>query len=207
MLLTKYSHACVRIEDGEKSLLIDPGCWTEPEAFAGVRAVLITHGHHDHVDHELLAAARKADPALEVFAPEDVAAELGGDANPLTAGERFEAGGFAVHAVGGRHAQVIDNHPDCSNLGYLVDGLYHPGDSLDEPDEPVRTLLLPSSGPWLTMRGALELVRALRPARTVPIHDAYLSERGAANFDGWLDGEAGTRYTRLALGESAPLDA
>ncbi|OKJ05655.1 MBL fold metallo-hydrolase [Kitasatospora sp. CB01950] len=206
MLLTKYAHACVRIEDGEKSVLIDPGCWTVPEAFEGVRAVLITHGHADHLDDELLAAARNAAPALQVFAPQDVAAELGDYVRPLTVGERFEAGGFAVRAVGGRHAQVIDNHPDCPNLGYLVEGVYHPGDSLHVPDEEVRALLLPASGPWLTMRGAIEMVRAVRPERTFPIHDANLSEIGMANFDGWLGEEADTRYARIAIGGSAPLD-
>ncbi|MGW4378704.1 MBL fold metallo-hydrolase [Kitasatospora sp. NPDC004531] len=206
MLLTKYTHACVRIEDGEKSVLIDPGCWTAPEAFAGVRAVLITHGHDDHVDRDLLAAARAADPALEVFAPQDVAAQLGGGVGVVETGERFEAGGFAVRAVGGRHAQVIDNHPDCQNLGYLVEGVYHPGDSLDRPDEDLRALLLPASGPWLTLRGALELVRAVRPERTFPIHDANLSEIGMANFDGWLGGEKDTRYARIAIGGSTRLD-
>ncbi|MFD7641535.1 MBL fold metallo-hydrolase [Kitasatospora sp. NPDC059795] len=206
MLLTKYAHACVRIEDGEKSVLIDPGCWTAPEAFEGVRAVLITHGHADHLDDDLLAAARKAAPALQVFAPQDVADELGDGVRPLTVGEQFEAGGFAVRAVGGRHAQVIDNHPDCPNLGYLVEGVYHPGDSLHVPDEEVRALLLPASGPWMTMRGAIEMVRAVRPERTFPIHDANLSEIGMANFDGWLGEEAGTRYARIAIGGSAPLD-
>ncbi|MFF0297365.1 MBL fold metallo-hydrolase [Kitasatospora sp. NPDC004614] len=206
MLLRKYAHACVRIEDDEKkSVLIDPGCWTAPEAFAGVRAVLITHGHRDHLDHELLAAARKADPALEVFAPEDVAAELGDGVRALAVGERFEAGGFAVRAVGGRHAQVIDNHPDCPNLGYLVEGVYHPGDSLHVPDQEVHALLLPTTGPWLTMRGAIEMVRAVRPGQVVPIHDAYHSEAGRENFDGWLDGEADARYTRIAVGESVRL--
>ncbi|KDN80968.1 MBL fold metallo-hydrolase [Kitasatospora cheerisanensis] len=207
MLLTKYAHACVRVEDGEKSVLIDPGCWTEPEAFTGVRAVLITHGHSDHVDAELLAAARVSNPALEVYAPKDVADELGGAVHAVGLGERFEAGGFAVRAVGGRHAVTIDDLPDCPNLGYLLDGLYHPGDSLHVPDEEVRALLLPSSGPWLGLRAAIEMVRAVRPERTFPIHDANHSEIGMANFDGWLGREEDTtRYARIALGESARLD-
>ncbi|MFK0191675.1 MBL fold metallo-hydrolase [Kitasatospora sp. NPDC090308] len=218
MRLTKYAHACVRIDspDGERSVLIDPGCWTEPEAFHGVRAVLYTHAHADHLDEGLLAAARAADPGLEVYTHPELAAELAGHPalaglppTAVRAGEGFEAGGFAVRAVGGRHAQVIDEYPDCANLGYLVEGVYHPGDALHVPHGPgedVRALLLPASGPWLSLREAIEMVRAIRPERTFPIHDANLSAIGAENFDGWLGGEAATRYARIALRESAVLD-
>ncbi len=221
MRLTKYAHACVRIDspDGDRSVLIDPGCWTESKAFDGVRAVLYTHAHADHLDPDLLAAARAADPELEVYTHPELAAELAvhpalADLAPtaVRTGESFEAGGFAVRAVGGRHAQVIDNHPDCANLGYLVEGVYHPGDSLHVPRgrggrvEDVRALLLPASGPWLSLREAIELVRAVRPERAFPIHDANLSPIGAENFDGWLEEESATRYARIELGESAVLE-
>ncbi|RKE23186.1 MBL fold metallo-hydrolase [Streptomyces sp. TLI_171] len=203
MRLTKYAHACVRIEDGDRSVLIDPGCWTAPEAFHGVRAVLFTHEHADHVDEDLLAAARAADPELQVYTHADLAAELGGEA--VAVGDRFTAGGFEVRAVGGRHAETIDGYPNCANLGFLVEGVYHPGDALHRPEEDVRALLLPASGPWLSLRAAIEMVRAVRPEHTFPIHDANLSEIGMANFDGWLGEEADTRFARIALGKSVDL--
>ncbi|MFE1320096.1 MBL fold metallo-hydrolase [Kitasatospora phosalacinea] len=218
MRLTKYAHACVRIDsaDGARSVLIDPGCWTEPGAFDGVRAVLYTHGHADHVDGELLAAARAADPQLEVYTHPELAAELAADpafTGPapvaVRTGEGFTAGGFAVRAVGGRHAETIDGYPDCANLGYLVEGVYHPGDSLHVPNGPgeeVQALLLPAGGPWQSLRQAIEMVRAVRPARTFPIHDAHLSEIGTENFDAWLGGEAGTSYARIPRGGSVLLD-
>ncbi|MFF4344047.1 MBL fold metallo-hydrolase [Kitasatospora sp. NPDC001540] len=218
MRLTKYAHACVRIDstDGDRSLLIDPGCWTEPEAFEGVRAVLYTHGHADHVDEGLLAAARAADPRLEVYTHPELAAELA--AHPdltgtapvaVRTGEAFTAGGFAVRAVGGRHAETVDGYPDCANLGYLVEGVYHPGDSLHVPTGPgeeVRALLLPAGGPWQSLRQAIEMVRAVRPERAFPIHDAHLSEIGTENFDGWIERATDTRYARIPLRESALLD-
>ncbi|WP_033219841.1 MBL fold metallo-hydrolase [Kitasatospora phosalacinea] len=217
MRLTKYAHACVRIDspDGERSVLIDPGCWTEPEAFDGVRAVLYTHAHADHVDEDRLLAARAADPELAVYTHPELAAEIAalpGLTGPapvaVRAGEAFTAGGFAVRAVGGRHAEIIDEYPDCANLGYLVEGVYHPGDSLHVPrgrDEEVRTLLLPAGGPWLGLRQAIETVRAVRPERTFPIHDAHLSEIGTENFDGWIGRATETRYARIPRGESALL--
>src|SRR5262245_10936661 len=50
MQMIKFTHACVRLIDGESSLLIDPGIWAEAEAFDGVTDVLVTHEHADHVD-------------------------------------------------------------------------------------------------------------------------------------------------------------
>ena len=50
MRLTKFGHACIRIEHDGHTLVIDPGGFTEPEAVDGADAVLITHQHPDHYD-------------------------------------------------------------------------------------------------------------------------------------------------------------
>jgi L-ascorbate metabolism protein UlaG (beta-lactamase superfamily) len=52
MRLIKFTHACVRLEDGDRRLLIDPGIWTEREAYQGVTDILVTHEHDDHIDIE-----------------------------------------------------------------------------------------------------------------------------------------------------------
>jgi hypothetical protein len=94
--------------------------------------------------------------------------------------------------------------PGCANLGYVVDGVYHPGDSYFVPSVPVQVLLVPASGPWARHREGIELVRAIAPARAFPIHDAGLSEIGRNNFDGWLS-EEDTDYVRIPPGESVDL--
>ena len=48
MRLTKFGHACIRIEHADQTVVIDPGVFTEPEAVAGATAILITHEHPDH---------------------------------------------------------------------------------------------------------------------------------------------------------------
>ena len=57
MQITKYTHACVRLEQDGRVLVIDPGEWSEPEALDGAAAVLVTHEHADHIEPTRLAAA------------------------------------------------------------------------------------------------------------------------------------------------------
>lgn len=207
MRLTKFGHACVRVEDGDRVLVIDPGTMTGAEALDGATAVLVTHEHADHIDVAKLAAARAGNPALTVHTHPALAAELGDGVTAVEVGDTFRAAGFGVRAVGGQHAEIIDGLPGCANLGFVVDGVYHPGDSFFVPDVAVETLLLPAAGPWLKLREAIEFVRAIRPARTFPIHDAGLSEIGMGNFDGWLEEEEATGYARIPLGGSVDLSA
>ncbi|WP_405728844.1 MBL fold metallo-hydrolase [Streptomyces sp. NBC_01537] len=202
MRLTKYGHACVRLEDGDRVLVIDPGTYSEPESLSGATAVLITHEHADHIDVDNLKAARAGNPALTVHTHPALAATLGDGVIPVAPGDTFTAAGFSVRAVGGAHADIIDGLPGCPNIGFIVDGLYHPGDSLFVPAEPVDTLLVPASGPWLKLGEAIEFTRAVKPARAFPIHDAMLSDLGLHGFDRWLDMKGGTDYARIPLGES-----
>jgi L-ascorbate metabolism protein UlaG (beta-lactamase superfamily) len=202
MRLTKYTHACVRLEDGDRALVIDPGIFSEAEALSGATGVLITHEHPDHIDADKLAAARQSNPGLAVYTHAALAAQLGDGVTAVSAGQTFTAAGFTVRAVGGQHAEIIDGLPGCANLGFIVDGVYHPGDSVHVPGEAVDTLLVPAAGPWLKLREAIEFVRALRPSHSFRIHDAALSAIGLDNFDGWLaDERAG--YARLSPGEWA----
>jgi L-ascorbate metabolism protein UlaG (beta-lactamase superfamily) len=199
MRLTNYGHACVRIDDGDRALVIDPGIFSAAEALAGATSVLITHEHADHVDVDKLAAAREKNPGLTLYTHPALAA-LDEDATAVEPGESFTAAGFAVQVVGGQHAEIIDGLPGCPNVGFIVGGIYHPGDSLFVPAQPVETLLVPASGPWLKLGEAIEFVRAVRPARAFPIHDALLSDIGRANFDGWMTDE--TDYATLPPGQA-----
>ncbi|WP_457030624.1 MBL fold metallo-hydrolase [Kitasatospora sp. P5_F3] len=206
MRLIKYGHACVRLETDGRVLVIDPGTFSEAEALDSVSDVLVTHEHADHIDIAKLVAAREQNPALRVHLPRQAAEqlpELGDSAVVVEVGQRFTAAGFTVDVVGGAHAEIYDGLPGCANVGFVVDGdVYHPGDSLFVPEQPVTTLLVPAAAPWLKLGEALDFVRAVKPVRAFPIHDAFLSELGRGNFDGWMDFKGGTEYARVPLGES-----
>lgn len=205
MRLTKYGHACVRLEDGDRVLVIDPGTYSERESLSGATAVLISHEHEDHIDLDKLKAARESNPALTVHTHPALAAVLGDGVTAVEPGDTFTAAGFTVRAVGGEHAEIIDGLPGCPNIGFIVDGIYHPGDSLFVPAEAVDTLLVPAAYSWLKLREVIEFVRTVRPARAFPIHDVQLSDVGLDHFDQWLDGQGGADYSRIPLGKSVDL--
>ena len=204
MRLTKFGHACVRLDAAEGSVVIDPGDYSPDADLGGAADILVTHEHADHIDIGLVAAAVNAGARLHTNAAlaRTLADEHGLVAFVVEPGDSFLVAGLSVRVVGGAHAEIYDGLPGCANVGFVLGGVYHPGDALHVPDVEVETLLVPVSAPWLKLAEALDFVRAVRPARAHPIHDAVLSDIGNGLVDRWMDLKAGTDYRRLAPGES-----
>jgi len=205
MRLTKYGHACVRVEDDSAVLVIDPGTLTEPAALDGVDAVLITHEHADHLDVDALADALGKRPSVTVHTHPSVVSKLdalGGVVTAVQSGDSFTAAGFAVRAYGGWHAEIHPDIPRVANLGFLVnDSVYHPGDSFDVPaGVRVDTLFVPISGPWLKLAESVDFVRAVGPRRAYALHDGLLSAAGYAVTDANMSRLARCDYARRAPG-------
>jgi L-ascorbate metabolism protein UlaG (beta-lactamase superfamily) len=215
LTLTKFAHACVRLETAGTVIVIDPGAFSGPEALEGADAVLVTHEHFDHVVPETLRAAAATNPDLEVWTNPALAAhfaDLGGRVHAVTHGDTFAvggAGGVPVHVHGEKHAVIHRDIPEIDNVGFLVAGrVFHPGDAFTVPEEPVPTLLVPVSGPWLRIGEAVDYVREVAPADAYTIHEALLSDIGMQTVERLLGGLAGGEdrpIRRLAPGESAPL--
>jgi L-ascorbate metabolism protein UlaG (beta-lactamase superfamily) len=213
MRLTKLGHACVRIERDGRTLVIDPGGFSEPDAAAGADAVLITHEHPDHLDEGRLRSALESNPALEIWTNPSVVALLGGTGAAVHAvghGDAFSAAGFDVQAHGEHHAVIHPDLPVVRNVCFLVGGaVFHPGDSFTLPGVPVRALLVPVHAPWLKASEAIEFVRAVKPERAFALHDGMLNERGLALIDRIFCGggvDLGTAFRHLRAGEADELD-
>jgi len=214
MRMTKLGHACVRLEKDGTALVIDPGTWSDADAaLSGASAVLITHEHPDHVDYDAVRAALTGDPGLELWTNAAVAgqfADFGGRVHAVQSGEEFTTAGFGVHVYGREHALIHRDVPLVANTGFAVDGeVFHPGDSLTVPEEPVPTLLLPVVAPWLKTSEMIDYVRGVAPRRAYAIHDGLLNANGIGLTQRMLLLAAqptGGDYVRLEPGQSVDLE-
>jgi L-ascorbate metabolism protein UlaG (beta-lactamase superfamily) len=194
--LTKHEQACVVLDKDGGSIVIDPGVFSDKaeDIIADADAILLTHEHFDHVNEAAINAALARRPDLRVYAPGALAGTFSAHAGQFTAvakGDTFTVGGFSVSVHGDTHAVIHPDIPTCANVGYYVDEtLYHPGDAYFVPEVKVQTLLLPTSGPWMKLGEAADYVRAVKPGKSVQIHDALLSEI-ALGMVGQMLGEQG----------------
>ncbi|NGO67277.1 MBL fold metallo-hydrolase [Streptomyces boncukensis] len=211
MELIKKGHACVRLAEDGRTLVIDPGVFSEPDAALGADALLVTHEHPDHFDEARLRVAMEANPAAEIWTlrsvADQIAAAFPGRVHTVGHGDTFEAAGFAVEVHGELHAVIHPDVPRVTNVGFVVDGsVFHPGDALTVPERPVETLLLPVQAPWNKFSEVLDYVREVRPQRAYDIHDGLLSDIGVGFFERQLGpggpGTGGTDHAHLAVGES-----
>ena len=209
MRITKFGHACVRLEHGGSTVVVDPGVFTQPEAVAGADAVLITHEHPDHYHPELLATTDAAIHTIEA-----VAARLRADAPELAErltvvapDQSLDVAGVPVRVVGELHAVIHPEMPRFHNSGYVLTlgetKVYHPGDALTPPGEDVDLLCLPVSAPWLKASEAVDFARDVGAPRNLAIHDRVYSEAGLGIVDGhlrlFLD-PLGQEYSRIPDG-------
>ena len=148
-------------------------------------AVLISHGHYDHLD---VPSLRKLEGSPRLIVPAGLGASLAGfDVVEVSEGDEVEIGSVTIRAT---HAEHEGGRPlrggEARALGYVLSGtkrIFFAGDTdlFDEMDGLVADLdvaLIPiwgwgadlGRGKHLDPEGAAEAVRRLRPKLAVPIH-------------------------------------
>lgn len=213
MRITKFGHACVRVESGSTTVVVDPGGWSEREAVDGANAVLVTHEHPDHLDPDNLRATDA--PVYTIGAVAKQIAEQAPDvAERVTVvkpGDELDLG-IPVTVVGEKHAVIHPELQHFDNSGYLleVEGrrIFHPGDAFTERPEALDLLLLPVHAPWNKVSEVIDYARAVGAPLSVAIHDGLLNERGLALAQRQLSGMLGEReqeYLRVEPGTELPL--
>lgn len=208
MRVTKFGHACVRVEQAGHAVVLDPGMFTDVSALDGAGAVLITHEHPDHYSAEHLRTTDAPIYTIDAVAARirEEAPELSERVIVVAPGQTFDPG-IPARAVGELHAVIHPELPRFFNSGYVLTAgeqkVYHPGDALTPPGEDVDLLLLPVSAPWLRAAEAIDFAREVGASRNLAIHDRVYSEAGLRIVDGHLNTflpKAGQEYVRLADG-------
>lgn len=174
-------------------MLFDPGSFAHGfEGITGLSAILITHQHPDHVDVSRLPALLEGNPEAELYADPQTTEQLGTPCRAVHVGDELQIGELTVRAVGGRHAVIHPEIPVIENISFLIgDGghaarLMHPGDALFVPDEPVDVLAAPAAAPWMKIAEAVDYLRAVAPARAVPIHQGIIAPDARGIYYGRL---------------------
>jgi L-ascorbate metabolism protein UlaG (beta-lactamase superfamily) len=212
MRITKFGHACVRVEHDGATIVLDPGVFTDAEALDGAGAVLITHEHADHYHPDHLRSTDAPIYTIDAVATKirDEAPDVAERVTVVAPGEEFHAG-LPVRAVGELHAVIHPEFPRFHNSGYVITAgdqlLYHPGDALTEPDEHVDLLFVPVSAPWMRASEAIEFARAVKAPRNLAIHDRVYSDAGLGIVDGHMNAflpREGLEYVRLPDGADLP---
>lgn len=183
MKITKYEHACLVLEEGDKKLVIDPGIFTKslPINLTNVVGVVITHVHPDHCDPNLIQNIVTHNPEAKFYGTGEVSVELKSVAQVqvVTGGESASIGPFNLKFFGGQHAVIHPSWPTNQNVGVEVnEKLYYPGDSFTNPEVPVKLLALPVSAPWLKTSESMDFFAAVKPEIAFPTHNALLSDNG-----------------------------
>ncbi|ORA14344.1 MBL fold metallo-hydrolase [Mycobacterium asiaticum] len=204
MQLTHFGHSCLLAEFGDTKILFDPGSFAHGfEGITGLSAILVTHQHPDHVDVSRLPALLEGNPGATLYADAQTTEQLGEPCQVVHVGDELSVGSLTIRAIGGQHAVI---HPEISvieNISYLVgDGehparLMHPGDALFVPDEPVDVLAAPASAPWMKISEAVDYLRAVAPARAVPIHQGIIAPDARGIYYGRLSEMTDTDFRVL----------
>ena len=213
MRITKFGHACVRIESGSTAVVVDPGGWSEREAVDGATAVLVTHEHPDHLDPDNLRASDAPVYTIAAVAKQIAAQapDLSERVTVVSPGDALDVG-VPVTVVGEKHAVIHPELQHFDNSGYLLEAeglrIFHPGDALTERPEGLDLLFLPVHAPWNKLSEVVDYGRAVGAPLSVAVHDGLLNERGLALVQrqlGAMLGEREQEYLRVEPGQDVPV--
>ena len=178
MKITKFVHSCLLVEMPapiNRTALFDPGSFStvDVDSLEFLDDIMITHGHGDHYDLDLIKRLVAKFPNVHITAPQEVVEALNEESIPATSAasegiELFES----PHEV---IAPLIPADPPQEIGVHYLGKLSHPGDS-HSFHETKAVLALPVQAPWGSPNNAVKLGLQLKPKYIIPIHDWHWSD-------------------------------
>ena len=212
MTVRKFLHSCLLIEKGEVKVLFDPGKFSfvdggpRPADFAGLKAIVITHSHPDHMDDEAIRTLVELNRDATIYGNLGIVKALAAKGSMV---ELFESGsknisGFKIDAYEARHEKIVSGQIP-PNTAYVVDDrLLNPGDSyafsLDALRGRFDVLALPTMAPWTNELETLGFASRMNVKRVIPIHDGYVKDFFLRmRYDNWekVFGARDVRFERM----------
>jgi L-ascorbate metabolism protein UlaG (beta-lactamase superfamily) len=215
------AHATFKIKTEDQVIYIDPstkGTGLKKDDFEPADLILVTHGHQDHFDKDLLKKIRKL--GKPVIAPENLKKEMKGivmwDLNPGQFMKMADGSAtvWAVDAYNVKRFRSPGNpfHPKGFGVGYILKigetKIYHAGDTDLIPEMErimdIDVALLPSGDTYtMDMIEAAEAAILIKPKVVIPMHTW---DKDPESFKKEVEEKSSTKVVILEKGEEYTLE-